>query len=396
MEANPDIDSAVGGDAATVAGPGRSLGVAIWNASGLPPEFTTGVGKVYINNALEFDGMASIHPVLMLPRDDSATSEPDPSRSPLGHLSRRRLPLNRIHLEFLWRTVGFPGIDRWAGDCDWVYCPRELWCCPGRLRYAITVHDVYQFEPGVWSGSWRMKLQRSLVWQRAIDRADVVFTVSQFTRERILALFRCDPSKIRVTPNAVDPIFWRPRVAVKPAFPTAIPEDPFILQVGGLTRKKGARSILALATELGRRRSPLRIVVIGPVEPEFRAEAAECDHLVLLDRGLGAEAIRWITEEARVAILPSEYEGFGIPLLEAMSVGVPAVGSCRASLPEISGWANLIVDPTKTEAFADLVQTLHEDPTVRSAAIAHGHRRAAEFSWRSTAEMIRKTFLEFH
>lgn len=396
MEKKVEIDSVSQGLGRSGAGTGRDLGIAIWNASGLPPEFTTGVGKVYINNALELDGMASVHPVLILPRDDSATSEPDPSKSPLGHLSRRRLPLDRVHLEFLWRTMGFPGIDRWAGDCDWVYCPRELWCCPGRLRYAITVHDVYQFEPGVWSGSLRMKLQRNLVWQRAIDRADVVFTVSHFTRERILALFRCDPAKIRVTPNAVDSIFWRPRVAIKPVFPTAIPEEPFILQVGGLTRKKGARSILALAKELGRRRSALQIVVIGPVEPEFRDEAAERDNLVILDRGLGAEAIRWITEEARVAILPSEYEGFGIPLLEAMSVGVPAVGSCRASLPEISGCANLIVDPAKTEAFADLVQTLHEDPALRSAAIAHGHRRAAEFSWSATAEVIRKTFFEFH
>jgi glycosyltransferase involved in cell wall biosynthesis len=396
METKPETDSAIGGNAATEAASGRSLSVAIWNASGLPPVFTTGVGKVYINIALEFERMASMHPSLILPRDDSATSEPDPSKSPLGHLSRRRLPLNRVHLEFLWRTLGSPGIDRWAGDADWVYCPRELWCCPGRLRYAITVHDVYQFEPGVWSGSWRMKLQRNLVWQRAIDRADVVFTVSEFTRGRILALFRCDPSKIRVTPNAVDPIFWQPRLAVKPTFPVALPEEPFVLQVGGLTRKKGAASILALAKELARRRSVLRIVVIGPVEPEFRAEAAERDNLVILDRGLGAEAIRWITEEARVAILPSEYEGFGIPLLEAMTVGVPAVGSCHASLPEISGCAKRIVNPALTEAFADLVQSLHDDPAERSAAIAHGHRRAARYSWSSTAETIRETLFEFH
>ncbi len=372
-----------------------ALNLAIWNASGLPPRFTTGVGKIFINLALEFGRMPEINPVLLLPRTDTINSEPDPSKSPIGHLPTKRLGLTRVGLELLWRTVGRPAIDQWAGDADWLYCPRELWCPPGRLRYAITVHDVYQFESEVWTNSIRMRLQRKLVWQRAFDRADLIFAVSEFTRQRILALFRCDPGKIRITPNAVDPIFQCPRPPEQPDTQNLVPEEPFVLQVGGLTRKKGATAILALAQELTRRQSPLRIVVIGPVESEFELAANVCPGLIRLDRGLSPEAIRWITEEARVAILPSEYEGFGIPLLEAMSVGVPAVASQHASLPEIAGPGGLIVDPTATRAFADLVESLHSDSGIRADAIESGYRRAAAFSWKSTAELIRDAFFEF-
>jgi len=374
---------------------GSPLNLAIWNASGLPPHFTTGVGKIFINLALEFEKMPEISPELFLPRTDTVNSESDPSRSPIGHLPTKRLGLNRVGLELLWRTIGQPTIDRWATDADWIYCPRELWCPPGRLRYAITVHDVYQFEPGVWTDSIRMRLQRKLVWQRALDRADLVFTVSEFTRKRILALFHCDPEKIRVTPNAVDPIFQQPRPPEIPDIPLPLPKEPFVLQVGGLTRKKGAAAILCLAAELNRRKSPLKMVVIGPVESEFESAAAETPGLVRLDRGLSPEVIRWITEEARVAILPSEYEGFGIPLLEAMSVGVPAIASHHASLPEITGTGGLIVNPASTSDFADLVESLHSDTSTRRDAIEAGYRRAADFSWRSTAESILDAFLDF-
>jgi len=374
---------------------GSSIHLAIWNASGLPPRFTTGVGKIFINLALEFERMAEVRPTLLLPRSDTVNSEPDPVKSPIGHLPTKRLGLNRVELELLWRTVGQPTIDRWAADADWLHCPRELWCPPGRLRYAITVHDVYPFEPGVWTNSIRMRLQRKLVWQRALDRADLVFAVSEFTRRRILALFRCDPGKIRVTPNAVDPIFQHPRSPEKPDLSSSIPDTPYVLQVGGLTRKKGAPSILALAEELYRRGSPIQVVVIGPVEPEFESAAAAAKGLIRIDRGLRPEALRWITKEARVAILPSNYEGFGIPLLEAMSVGVPAVASCHASLPEVAGDGGLVIDPALTTEFADLVESLHIDSAKRDAAIRYGRERAASFSWRKTAETIREAFLEF-
>jgi len=371
------------------------LEIAIWNASGLPPQFTTGVGKVFINMALEFEKMHDLRPTLLLPRTDPVNSESDPSRSPLGHLPRRRLPLDRIELEILWRTIGRPLIDRWADGADWIYCPRELWCPPGRLRYAITVHDVFLFEPEVWSGSLRLRLQKKLVWQRALDRADVVFTVSEFTRQRILVLFRCDPEKIQVTPNAVDSIFLGPRSPGKQPLPESISNAPYILQVGGLTRKKGAPSIIALSQELDRRNSPLKVVVIGPIDPEFQSAAAKCAALTVIGRGLAPEAIRWVTEDARVAILPSVYEGFGIPVLEAMAVGVPAIGSCHASLPEIMGPGGLVVDPSATAKFADLVESLHFNLGERAAAIAYGRRRASEFSWQSTAAKIRGAFLDF-
>jgi glycosyltransferase involved in cell wall biosynthesis len=137
------------------------------------------------------------------------------------------------------------------------------------------------------------------------------------------------------------------------------------------------------------------MLVIGPVEPEFEFAAARTPGLIRLDRGLSPETIRWITEEARVAILPSDYEGFGIPLLEAMSVGVPVIASRNASLPEIAGPEGILVDAASARDFADLIESLHIDIAKRREAVEAGYRRAADFSWRATASAIRDAFLEF-
>jgi len=369
------------------------LKIAVWNSTGLPPFFTSGVGKMFINVVLELQRRDTAACELLMPADDPEDSVRHAAESPLQAVKRKRLPYRQAVLESLWRFSGSPAVDRWAGDADWLFCPRELWCPPGCLKYAITVHDVYLFEPKTVASegpSWRRTAKRKLVWERAIRRADIVFTVSEFSRRRIAELFDCSPGKIVVAPNAVDPFFALPCDRWEVAAMRERVGGPYVLQVGGLTTKKGARALLDLASELGRRRSEFKLVILGPVEEAYRADAARYSHLEVLQRGISPGEIKALTSAAAACVLLSEYEGFGIPVLEAMACGVPVLAANRAALPEVAGDTGILVEPTDTAEIADRLEQLQSDEVYRQTAVAEGRARVAGFTWQRTTDLIIK------
>jgi glycosyltransferase involved in cell wall biosynthesis len=374
------------------------LKIAVWNSTGLPPFFTSGVGKMFINVVLELQRRDATACELLMPADDPEDSVSNPEESPLQGIKTRRLPYRQSVLESLWRFTGLPTVDRWAGDADWLFCPRELWCPPGRVKYAITVHDVYLFEPQTLAAegpSWRRTAKRKLVWERAIRRADIVFTVSEFSRCRIAELFDCPLDKIVVAPNAVDPAFTVPCAEQEMAAMRQRVGGLYVLQVGGLTNKKGASALLNLAGELGRRRSELKLVILGPVDEPYRSELSKYSHLEVLERGISPNEIKVLTSAASACVLLSEYEGFGIPVLEAMSCGVPVLAANRAALPEVAGDTGILVEPTETTDIADRLERLHRDIAYREAAVAEGRGRVAGFTWQRTADLIIRAMRDY-
>jgi glycosyltransferase involved in cell wall biosynthesis len=102
--------------------------------------------------------------------------------------------------------------------------------------------------------------------------------------------------------------------------------------------------------------------------------------------GVDDEELRKLYRESEALVFPSLYEGYGLPVLEAMASGVPVVASNRASLPEVVGDAGLVVDPTDYDALAAAVSRLRAEPRLREALIARGRERARELSWRATGE----------
>lgn len=303
------------------------------------------------------------------------------------HTSR----FSRAILERVWYAAGRPRADRYWPAAQWVYVPNEAYVPVGRAKVAFTVHDLDYLEPDLpWSGepgvikarrAWYAKLRPMM------RRADVVLAVSEFTRRRIVELLGVNERKIVVVGNGVDERFFRAAEQEHLSAAANAPDVPYLLHIGALMDKKGAGYVIALAKLLHERRSPVQVWISGRIDEKYSPAVAAAPNI----RALGFvpdEQIIPMMQKSLALILLSRYEGFGMPPLEAMAVGVPAVVSHFASLPEVVGNAGVIVDPTDPASGVDAVDRLLRDPGHRSDLIARGRVRARSFTWDACVDRL--------
>lgn len=353
--------------------------IAVWNAGPRPGHYVTGVGKHFINMVAGLAARPDVQIRLVL--DASATASDAQCRleSPLGALPATELRWSRRSLEALWWVLGVPRLDRWIEGADWVYCPRELYVPTRKVPTAVTVHDLYALEP---AHSRRRggfsRLRWSLGARKALRSARVVLAVSEFTKRRLMELLEVPEDRIRVVGNGVEEQYFRSaeQVAAHP-----VSQPPYVLAVGGLRRKKGAGEQLAFARALGRLDPGFRLKVVGPVDAEYRDAAARLPNLELLERGFPDAQMRELLFGARASLMVSLYEGFGIPLLEAMAARVPVLAVKRSALPETVGDAGLLAEPEDMVGLAERFLALEADPRARLALLDRGSTRAASFRW---------------
>ena len=161
-----------------------------------------------------------------------------------------------------------------------------------------------------------------------------------------------------------------------------------ILAVGTLQPRKNLLRLLDAVRIVGARKR-IQLRVIGPpghAAEEIRARMG----------GTDVELLGYVPEDqllqeyraADVFVYPSIYEGFGLPVVEAMASGTPVVTTTGGSLPEVAGDAALIVDPYDVDAIANAIARLIEDPSLRERLVERGLRRAAQYSWRSAADRL--------
>ncbi len=279
-----------------------------------------------------------------------------------------------------------------------------LFLRPG-VKAVATVHDLIplkfpHFTPRAWKTRFHPVFRRVL--NRSARRADRVITVSRHTRRDLVADLGLPPEKIAVIHNGIDPAY-RPlekeemvRI-VKRKLGSA---DPYLLYVGRFDPYKNVAGLVRAFAGFSRNRSDRpRLVLAGHPDPRY-PEAAEAvaelqlgSRVVFLD-GVGEEELVALYNGARALVLPSLYEGFGLPPLEAMACGTPVIVSDRASLPEVVGEAGLLVDPESTEALAAAIERLWDSAELRREYRRRGLARAAEFSWEKTASETLKVYRE--
>jgi glycosyltransferase involved in cell wall biosynthesis len=254
-----------------------------------------------------------------------------------------------------------------------------------RTPFVVTVHDLNYLDAAAGSGS-RVRRAGYRVELAKARRARRLIAVSEHTRDTVVRELRVDPERITVTYEAADP-----PGAVEPD--TSVLErlgldSPFFLYVGAAYPYKNlARLIDAFARLAGDH----KLVLAGDQEdfgPALRSQAADAGlagRIVFPGRISDAELAALIGR-ALAYVFVSLSEGFGLPGLEAMSAGLPVVAARAGSLPEIYGDAAHYCDPHDVGSIADALAEIASEPDLRDRLVALGRKRAAEFSWRRTAE----------
>lgn len=274
-----------------------------------------------------------------------------------------------------------------------------------------TVLTVYDLIPLLFPAhsTFRARLLFRWTTRLALRAARWVITISEATRRDLLARFRLPTERVTAIPLAADPAFQPQPAAALDAIRIryALPEQ-FLLYLGSNKPHKNlVRLVEALARAHGEGRGEKRegegragmtLVVAGAWDPRYPEARRRAETL-----GLG-EVIRWLGpvpeadlpalySAATAFVFPSLYEGFGLPVLEAMACGTPVACSNTSSLPEVAGEAAVYFDPIVVSQLSEALRRVWEDAGLRTALRERGWQRAQAFSWRRAAEQTRQVYL---
>ena len=255
----------------------------------------------------------------------------------------------------------------------------------------MTVHDLgYLHFPE--AHPWRQRTYLNLTTRWAAARAERLICDSEATRQDLMRFYRADPDRLHTVhlgwnqlPNA------GPACNSQPVLAKFKLRRPFALFVGTLQPRKNLERLIHAYGRLHAREDPgWDLVLAGRIgwlaEPILAA--ARSSPAAEAIRTLGyveEEDVAVLRQQARFFCYPSLHEGFGLPILEAQSQGVPVLTSSRSSLPEVAGDAALLVDPEDVDEIAQAMLRLSRDEELRAELVAKGHENVKRFSWEKAA-----------
>jgi glycosyltransferase involved in cell wall biosynthesis len=300
----------------------------------------------------------------------------------------------RIHLERgirslypLWNWTGRPALPAPLDRMDVIHAPSPVAIPPthGGQRLVVTVHDLaFRLYPRAYPPSWRL-LHRA-GFRRAVRKAAAMIAVSRSTASDIARLGGIDETSIHVVPLAGS-------LPVGDADPSPVIDRfriprPYLLFVGTMEPRKNLVRLIR-AYRRAALQVPHALVLAGPLgwrsEP-VRRELTVRGHGRIVVTGRVSEAdLDALYRGADAFAYPSLYEGFGLPVLDAMARGVPVLTSNTSALPELVGDAAVQVTPGSTAALATALEGLLSDAGERSRLSAAGRARAGSYSWERTA-----------
>jgi len=296
-------------------------------------------------------------------------------------------PLARI----LWEQVALPGLCRRL-DVDLLHSPHYSIPLAHPCRSVVTFHDMTFFTNPTVHLQYKRLFFTTMI-RSAARRADAILVPSETTREDLARLFPRSASKTHVVHLGVGKLFHPVR---EPAALEAVRSryhlpSAFLLYVGNLEPRKNLPRLLAAYAQLASMSTPPPLVLAGPQGWKGEPLSAAVRRLGLADRlifpgYIAQEDLPALYSMAAVFVYPSLYEGFGLPVLEAMACGAPVVTSDVSSLPEVVGDAALLVSPDDIDGLATTLGRLLSDTRLADGLRRRGLERAREFSWRRTAE----------
>ncbi len=294
-------------------------------------------------------------------------------------------------LTALWQRWDWPAVERMAGGPWDIVQSSQPTLVPSRTGIRLTTAHDLDFLDHPERTQAEFAGRYAALARRHARETDHVIAVSAYTAGEVEARLGVPRNRITVCRPG------RPAWPVRPAPPPA--SVAYLLFVGTLEPRKNVAGLLeAYGRLVARNAQAPPLVLVGRVVPESAPVLAQLERPPFVGRvqhrGYIPDADRpALYAGATALILPSFAEGFGLPVLEAMTVGVPVVASDRGSLPEVLGDAGLLVSPDDPEELAAALQRICTDPRLAATLGARGARRSQMFDWTTSAAALRETYV---
>lgn len=316
-------------------------------------------------------------------------------------------PWDKFHYHFFgsetsrqqarWFLLDRPWAEDFWPETQVVFCTAESYVPVKKARLAVTLHDAAYFEHDAHAKNANFasqKLKWSLLYRKLASKADMFHTVSHFSADRLSHFFPSIRSRIRVVHNAVTPHFFGPVTEAGKAHvgSLGLHDRPFILLPGGLHFRKNAELVLKAWPLLKTIHPDMVLAVVNHSNPEYVDRSRQFGRDFRVLGFVPDEGLRALYGAAEAVWFPSKYEGFGLPVLEAMACGAPVLTSNSSSLPEIAGEAALFAAPDRPQDHVESLDVLLRDSKVRAELARAGKNRAALFTWESSAAQLKGYF----
>lgn len=306
------------------------------------------------------------------------------------------------------RGLSYVGISRGikALDCDVAWIPGEVVPLGTSVPTMITAYDLFPLTCTTEMRqeiSWKNKLHFFLASKIHFKRACRILAISEDTKKDIIEHCHVSADKIRVTPLGVNRKQFYPctRDVITPVLNKYGIERPYFINTSSVWwgRKNLIRLIEAFAQLDARSGIDCCLVITGKKGSSYQAmqqliHRRSLGKKILLLEYIAREDVPFLLSGALGLVFPSLHEGFGLPVLEAMSCGCPVITSNVSALPEVGGDAVYYVDPCDVEAIAHAMSTVYQDTAMRKKMSEQGIERAGCFTWEKTAQLTLKTFGE--
>ncbi|QJW88153.1 glycosyltransferase family 4 protein [Spirosoma taeanense] len=307
----------------------------------------------------------------------------------------------------LWEQVNLPRAAKQHG-VDLLHCTSNTAPLFASTPTVVTIHDLIYMEKTAGDKTATMyqrvgnEYRRWIVPQVA-KRCRRVLADSEYTRQDILKLFHLPETQVRVSYLGVSPKLAQSlKIERLPAIRQRynLPERYFFY-LGSQDPRKNMRTVLNAFGKFAQTTQGVDLVVSGKPPIFWNELLQQSGNEQLADRCrfigfVEAEDLSGLYAQAEVYLYPSLSEGFGLPILEAMSCGVPVITSTTTSMPEVGGDVAVLVDPYKPDEITQAMMTLYNDPALRQQKVAQGLRRVEQFSWQRTAREVLATYQEVY
>lgn len=256
------------------------------------------------------------------------------------------------------------------------------------IPFILTIHDLIPIHHPD-NQSWAKAYFFNIVIKKAIHRAHTIFTVSEYSKNEILTWANIPDTKIIVVKNGISDLF-------SPHGKKHTPGYGYFLYVGNTKPHKNVPRLIQAFAKANIDQS-IKLILTSPLTLELQhlVQTHHIAHRIVINHDLSESLLAEYYRGAIALLFPSLYEGFGLPVVEAMASGTPVITSNVTSLPEIANDAAVMINPYDIESLASHIEQMVTNENVRNDCIAKGLKQAATFSWERSAKDVQRILNDF-